>query len=84
MSYSAAFKEYPDYKNTEDYDSGPIILGLGTYSSGLSIYTAACCQDAFTYLQLKNAFWVVSWAQFLLQEEDLLITALLYNAETKW
>lgn len=95
IGIGAAYKEFSDGWTPSssfayildpncDYDSGPIVFGLGTYASGLSIYTAACNQDALTYMQLKNAFWVVSWLQAYLTDEDVLITTLLYNAESRW
>ena len=78
----AAFYEYTDDTKTEDYDSGTLILGLGTIASGLSIRTASINEDWLTYFQLMNTFRVVSVASFFFpeMENDVLIKAILYNS----
>lgn len=78
----AGFYEYVDDTKTEDYDSGTIVLGLGTVASGLAIRAARKNEDWLTYFQLINTFRIVSLGSFIFPElgNDVLTNSILYNA----
>lgn len=60
---AAGFREYLPQSNLQpDYDSGPIIFGLGAAATGLALCGARYQADYYTYYQVLNAIQVTEVA----------------------
>lgn len=61
LLFFAGFREYPKNSGeSEDYDSGPIILGMGAAATGLALPAAVIMEDRITAAQISNALLVMN------------------------
>lgn len=55
IGLASVFREYPPgYDLPEDYDSGPMVVGIGASATGLALSGAKYQGDYYTYYQLIN------------------------------
>ena len=86
----SGFREWPLGTNIPaDIDSGPIILGIGTAATALSIRASASMGDINTYNSLRNLKKVAELYISLSKDErlkriseDFLARSILFNSET--
>ena len=89
------FREYPPGCNLpEDYDSGPMVLGIGTSATGLGLSGAKYQGDYYTYYQLINIVkagelfapvlaWVFQDDQWTQASNNWLSRAIQFNAAAR-
>jgi hypothetical protein len=74
----AGFREWPPgVSGPEDFDSGPIVKGIGTAATAFGIRAAKAVGDSITYTQLKNTERLVNL--YATVSNDARIKAVLKN-----
>ncbi|SFQ48665.1 hypothetical protein SAMN04515668_2506 [Hymenobacter arizonensis] len=67
LGVASLFREYPPgYDLPADYDSGPMVLGVGASATGLALVGAKYQADYYTYYQLINSIKVAELAARML------------------
>lgn len=87
----SGLREYPRSIDLgEDYDSGPIVFGMGAAATGLGLCAAAAVGDEAAYASLDRTVRAGGWLAGLTRDrslkeawDNLLATAIRYNAERK-